>query len=200
MQTLNTMLINEQEVYEELYEMGDLIRAEVLQEFRDCGFDPSKRQKWPLVPLARLKKIWEDFMSTGFVRDIKGFENIVQTMTDNTLRLIVNTELCGHTPHDPSDDFADYGYTEQNIDDFGDFILDVQFQWRLSDYAIKPLWALLVELYSVSTPEQKLPLVDRMLNVIHCRGDIAALFVEGGSAGLCALSGRPTDPPLDIVG
>jgi hypothetical protein len=31
-------------------------------------------------------------------------------------------------------------------------------------------------------------LVDRMLNVVHQRGDLAALFIEGGSASLSELS------------
>jgi len=62
----------------------------------------------------------------------------------------------------------------------------------ISDYGLKPLEDLLVELLRASTPEEKLLIIDRMLNVVHQRSDIADWFVEGGSHALGQLSGSPT--------
>ena len=65
----------------------------------------------------------------------------------------------------------------------------------ISDYGLRPLEELLVELLRASTPEEKLLLIDRMLNVVHQRSDIADWFVEGGSHALGQLSGSPTEVP-----
>lgn len=73
-------------------------------------------------------------------------------------------------------------------DHFGDWILDGH-QWRISDYGLKPLHKFLVQLRKEFDPSKKLPILDKMLNVVHQRSDIAAWFVEGGSAALSDLSG-----------
>jgi hypothetical protein len=62
----------------------------------------------------------------------------------------------------------------------------------ISDYGLKPLEELLVQLLKATSPEEKLLLIDRMLNVVHQRSDIADWFVEGGSHALAQLSGSPT--------
>jgi len=45
------------------------------------------------------------------------------------------------------------------------------------------------ELTQTTEAEQKIPIIDKMLNVVHQRSDIAAWFVEGGSQALSQLSG-----------
>lgn len=62
-----------------------------------------------------------------------------------------------------------------------------------SDYATKPLVDLAYELIEAGSPEEQLLICDRMFNVIHCRGDIAALYVQGGSHALSQLSGEHGD-------
>lgn len=62
----------------------------------------------------------------------------------------------------------------------------------ISDYGLEPLEKLLVQLLRATNPEEKLLIIDRMLNVVHQRSDIADWFVEGGSHALGQLSGSPT--------
>jgi len=67
--------------------------------------------RWQLVPYPRLKKIWEDYMQMGVVRDTKGLDMITDILIDNSIKIIVITELCGHTSSNPEDDYEEYlGY------------------------------------------------------------------------------------------
>lgn len=61
-------------------------------------------------------------------------------------------------------------------------------QWRISDYAMKPLLELANELLISTTAEEKIILMDRVFNIVHQRGDIASLFVKGGSYALSELA------------
>ena len=45
------------------------------------------------------------------------------------------------------------------------------------------------KLYEEDAPENKLVLIDKILNVVHQRSDMASWFVQGGSAALSDLSG-----------
>jgi hypothetical protein len=88
-----------------------------------------------------------------------------------------------HTESDPKYWFEQ---EEEHWDDnlnqkFIEHVEDENGAWRISDYALKPLIELSIKLYSENNDEQKLQIIDRMLNVIHARSDCAAFFVEGGS-------------------
>jgi hypothetical protein len=63
----------------------------------------------------------------------------------------------------------------------------------ISDYGLRPLEELLSELLRAKEDSEKVMLVDRMLNVVHQRSDIASWFVEGGSRALAQLSGSPSE-------
>lgn len=227
--------------------------------------DMTKHIPWNVISFPRLKKIWEDFVRSGQVRDIRGFEEIENIMQSNTIKLWVLTELSGHTEHDPSDNFIEVfdqylenyldvyiankinanidpnqyqmnfdRYTgkakrqslpkkvkpkiinkyldsfieENNLEDLNrnelkqklyDELME-RFSWYytvdpksgadyLSDYGLNPLLKLLNQLRQADTPEEKMPIIDQMLNVVHQRSDMAAWFVEGGSRALSQLSG-----------
>lgn len=64
-------------------------------------------------------------------------------------------------------------------------------QWRISDYAMKPLMELAHDLLKADSAEEKMLLLDRVFNVVHPRGDIASLFVVGGSKALTELAELP---------
>ena len=57
--------------------------SDVLSEF--VNSEPGTKQQWDLVPFARVKKIWEDYMRMGFVRDEKGVDKIAQKMINMLL-------------------------------------------------------------------------------------------------------------------
>ena len=58
-----------------------------------------------------------------------------------------------------------------------------------SDYGLRPLFEILQEYNdNKSTPEQTLVLINRALDVSHPRGDMASIFIEGGSRTLTQIS------------
>lgn len=170
----------------DLYEKLSDIKNDILTGFLKDKKRGIKEQPWRVVPFPRLRKIWEDFMRTGIVRDTAGLEMIEDIITENILKLYVNTELLGHTSYDPEEDFREYGYTEQDVEDFYDYVKEI------SDYGFPRLMTLLIRVRKARTPEEKLPILDQILNVVHQRSDLAALFVEGGSRALSQLSGSPS--------
>ena len=163
----------------------------VLGEFKYS--EPDTVQPWTVVPLGRVKKIWEDYMKMGFVRDEKGMDSISQQMIKNVHRLAANTYLMGHSNSDPSDDFSEYDIDESAQERFWDeYAIDEQGQARISDYGLKPLQELAFELQKTFNPEKQLQLVDKMLSICHQRSDLPSFFIEGGTSGLNQLFGRPT--------
>jgi hypothetical protein len=77
-----------------------------------------------------------------------------------------------------------YYYMDDSKSEMGRFI---------SDYGLKPLVKLAEQVHKAKSPEEKLVLLDQMLNVVHRRSDIANWFVEGGSHALSQLSGTPSE-------
>jgi hypothetical protein len=185
---------NDEDIDWALYDRLDQIKTDILTGFLQDKKRGIKEQPWQLIPFNRLKKIWEDYMTYGHVRDTRGLEMIENIVTDNILKLYVNTELVGHTEHDPGEDFDDYNYSEQDREDFADYID------KFSDYAFSDfggsrlgLLTLLGHLRKAKTPEEKVPIIDQILNVVHQRSDLAEWFVEGGSRALSQLSGSPAE-------
>jgi len=178
----------------DLYEKMDEIKMDVLQGFLRNKERGIKKQPWQLVPFPRLKKIWEDYMSTGVVRDTRGLDMIDEIIQSNIIRLYVNTELVGHTEHDPDEEFQDAGFTEQDKNEFYDYI-DKFSDYAFSDFGGRRLGliTLLSQLRKATRPEEKVSIVDQILNVVHQRSDLAAWFVEGGSPALSQLSGTPAE-------
>lgn len=226
----------------------------------------TKHVPWEVIPFPRLKKIWEDYMTYGSVRDTRGLEMIEKIMIDNTSKVSIFTNLAGHTqwgdqeaiddnigywveeqlncvfnkPFDknqleipyenpkkgykvPEDDYRcnttlhpfvkeyveeNYNSGSMDREDLRGMLMDEMtgrfFDYYMndpkgdmggfiSDYGLKPLEELLAELLRASSSEEKLLLIDRMLNVVHQRSDIAEWFVEGGSRALAQLSGSPAE-------
>jgi hypothetical protein len=178
----------------DLYDKLDEVKRDVLGGFLEDRKKGIKIQPWTVVPFARLKKIWEDFMKYGIVRDTRGLDMIQDIIQTNILKLYVNSELSGHSQVNPADDFEEYGYTEQDKQDFYNYID------RISDYAFSDLnggkrlglLTLLSNLRKARTPEERVPILDQILNVVHWTSDLASDFVEGGSAALSQLSGSPS--------
>jgi|ERR1035437_244399 hypothetical protein len=222
--------------------------------------DFTKNVPWTVVPFPRLKKIWEDYMSMGVVRDTRGLEYIEDIMIENTLKIYSITMLLGHTSYSPEDNYEEnIGYyvdeqlkcivrkpvdvnqleipfdnpRKKNIKKTPQEPCDVQinpyiqefvtnlyadevkeqdirkkvyeditekFTWYytedpkegqayISDLGMEPLLTLVGELRRETKPEDKLVTIDKMLNIVHPRSDMAGWFIEGGSSSLSKLSG-----------
>lgn len=230
--------------------------------------DFTKHVPWKVIPFPRLKKIWEDYMIKGFVRDERGLEMIKDLMIENTAKVDIFTNLAGHTQwgdeeafkenigywvdeqlncvfdkpvdknqlqnpfNDPSkghevpednspcdksltisqfvQEYVEENYNPDSMDreDIRNMLYD-EIKGRffdyymndpegkmggfISDYGLQPLLDLLVQLLRSTDDRETVMLIDRMLNVVHQRSDIASWFVEGGSHALAQLSGSPTE-------
>lgn len=241
--------------------------------------DFTKTMYWPVIPFSSIKRVWEDYMRYGFVRNEKVLEKIERIMVNNVIRLDAFTYLHGHTPDNPEyeyeenigyfideymkcfrkkhpdpnakerqhyhpdqlqidfdnetgkgykpgeeqdtvdtrcDNRYDIEYLNEFIDDnnlyhlsdeelrkklmeemddrFTDYSTDPKSgHLYISDYGLEPLQKLVIELRNEKTPEQRLVTVDKMLNVVHMRSDLASWFVQGGSSALSSLSGYEHD-------
>lgn len=153
---------------------------------------PGDKIGWPRIRAARLKRIWLDFGKTGVVRDEKGLEDIADQMLNCIVRLRASTELLGHTNRNP-DDVADaFGFelTPELNTKMDSFFRDAMGAWTLSDYGVDTLETLAEKLLLQDEAEQKVYILDRMLNVIHSRSDLAGLLVEGGSQTLSEIAAQ----------
>lgn len=252
----------------EYYEREDEVKNWMFSDFLYKNTpDFTKNIPWRLVQFPRLKKIWEDYIKTGVVRDTKGLQMIEDIMISNALKINVITTAAGHTnggadelfeegilywvnaqlncimPQKPVDtsqleipyDNPSAGYKQKTLvkvepcnteihpfvqslfddkfhekmtrDEFRDilyeeikekfwdyYIVDPKSgQPYLSDYGLKPLVSLSYELSTTIEPEKKVVVIDKMLNVVHQRSDMAAWFVQGGSQALSQLSGYGDD-------
>lgn len=171
----------------------------ILQRFLDDRERGIKEQPWQVVPFPRLKRIWEDYIKFGFVRDERGLDMIDKIIQDNIIKLYLNTELIGAVNYSPQEYFDDYDITDEIKSEFYDYIT------KYSDYAFndfggkrKGLTTLLVELRKTSVPEEKLVIIDQILNVVHQRSDLASWFVEGGSRALSQLSASPSELAAEV--
>jgi hypothetical protein len=176
------------------FEDQTMVASDILDEYQQHYNDLNYHQEWDIVPAGRLIKIWNDWVKMGFVRDVKGLNSIAELIVRNINKLEVNAILCGH--HDYGGDPVEYAQDNLGVtlpkdyferDD--SFFTDEKGQYRFSDCAMKRLTTKALELRSAKSAEQKLQIIDRILNIVHPRSDLASWFVEGGSKTLSRLSG-----------
>jgi hypothetical protein len=182
------------------YDLGEMVDNQVksiMNEFYSQSHSMGSKMSWSVIPFAKLKRIWEDYSTYGFVRNEKGLEEIKEKILKNLTRLEASTMLSGHTPMS-MEELSEAGEfepinEEENPELANDFywnFLNTEYGSPISDYALKPLWDLAFKLIKTTNHEEMLLLIDRMLNICHMRGDLASLFVEGGSAALSELSAK----------
>jgi len=174
-----------------LYQI-DSERINLLQEYYK-----KKKQKmenlmmnWQVIPFDRLKKIWQDYVKYGVVRDKQGLDNIIEQILKNLIRLQAATDLAGHSQFDTKTWAKEIGLRHphnKNINFYYKF-LETPYGTPISDFGLSKLWKIAEQFFNPNSYEQKLLLVDQFLNIIHPRGDLAALFIEGGSESLSELS------------
>ena len=239
----------------DLYEKQDELKMEILSDFLfENNPEFTKRIYWRVVPAARLKKIWEDYIKMGIVRDEKGINLIESIMIRNALNLYNLTMLSGHTSGDSDEEFEDAwgeyvddyvlrilqlnqtekpyevnpyydkirnipfeNYVkeheqddEQDGADIKDVLMEILKEYFynyystdskgndiLSDYGTNPLVKLAFQLAREDEAEKKVVIIDKMLNVVHQRSDLASWFIEGGSGVLSDISGYQSNEKYD---
>ncbi len=172
------------DIHQTMFNANDAALNRVMDNFRRTR--GRGRQPWTVVSLARVKKIWMDFMKYGFVRDEKGLNQIADQILENVAAIRVNTELAGHTPADPKNVIDDAGIrslTEKQWERFYNW-MDTQYGAPYSDYALDALEQDAIRIMTAKNSTDKLLAIDRLFNRVHKRGDLAALFIEKGRRGL----------------
>lgn len=181
--------------FDDIEEVMSSVRDEqesILREYFSKGRKKRSMMSWSVVPFAPLKKIWEDYAKYGVVHNEQGVDVIANQMFKILVRLQASTDLSGHSQFRIEDLVEELGFPAIDFD-FYDYFLETPYGTPISDYGLNPLWKLAEQLMSASSTEQKLLLIDQMLNIIHMRGDLAALFIEGGSSALSQLSAKPEE-------
>ena len=161
----------------------------MLTEYFDRKRKKGTPMSWQVIPKARVMKIWQDFARDGFVRDERGMDYIANLMLVNLAKLTASTALCGHEKGlDVCDkeEMCDRGFKPINGKNYDFFFnyFSTKHGEPLSDYGLNKLWKFAEKLAGATDYTEKIMLVDQMLSVVHQRGDLAALFVEGGRAFL----------------
>jgi hypothetical protein len=121
----------------------------------------------------------------------------------NTAILRANTDLAGHSSQFPGYEVAEFAENIDGIEiepDYGEgsewLYKKGLYEWMKmpdgsnawSDYGLDPLEIIFAEYDEDLPPEKVLVLVNRALDVYHQRGDIASIFIQGGSKVLSKIS------------
>ena len=173
----------------------------VLEQFYE---NPKGKQQWgPLINPNMYAKALREFTEYGkLIRfPSKYIYQWMGIIMRNTATLIANTELAGHSygyPTEDVQDFAEYHGIELDADaDLSEWLDEIGlFDWMTmpdgsdawSDYGINPIVKLIKEYNSDLPPEKVLVLINKILDIYHCRGDLSSIFVEGGTKALSSIS------------
>lgn len=196
------------ETFDEIYseELSTIIKdTEAIR--KNPTLKTTLKQNWNQLDPRTINKIWADFTREGFVKNEKYLDEIADRMITNIAKLYANTVMSGHTPSQPNSEIAQQlslvfkgapkvnsddrrlPFTEHEFNELTDLYMSDPDtgQWNLSDYAMEPLLKLAIQIIQAKDPNEKIVLCDQVLNVVHQRGDIAKLFVKGGSLALTEL-------------
>ena len=192
--------------YPELLEELDGIKREVALDLVH-SVKSGKRFQPKLIPAPQYNRALNEFVKYGSLIRFPR-KKIVQwkfLVADSISLLSYITELFGHTDSFDPYDFHDMWMDEDEpvLTDWNDAfellisrydpneVLFPQFtngHDLISDYGLRPLEELLVELFQKDTEEEMLVVINKMLDVTHPRSDLAEIFIEGGSKSLTAIS------------
>jgi hypothetical protein len=141
---------------------------------------------WKTIPAKLLMKVWLQFGKYHRI-NTNDLDKISDQMLTNIARLRASTEMMGHTSYDVRPELEDIGYffTDEEWKNWmSNYFTDKRGGFLLTDYGLPKLEKLYGDIFTANTDEEKLYAVDKALNVIHRRSDLASMFVEGGSKTL----------------
>lgn len=182
--------------------------SKILGEFLADRKKGINKKHWDLIPASQYQNLLSRYMQDPIMARIP--DNIVYnwflTVVQNAFDIEAITELAGHTqwfPYDEVQSELDYTFGEGEYDihnyDDGFKALDGLgfYEWcslpdgsdGWSDYGIEPIFKELAYYKPGMSAGDLLVLINRVLHVGHCRGDLASAFIEGGSRSCSAISG-----------
>ena len=175
----------------------------VLSEFFD---NPNGKEDWGvLINPEMYAKALREFTQYGKLVNFPS-KYVYQWMgiiMKNTAILETNTNLAGHSMNFPGYEVAEFAERIDGIEigedysEGGEWLEEKGlYDWMQmpdgsdawSDYGIEPLWKIFEEYSDDLPPEKVLVLVNRALDVYHQRGDMASIFIQGGSQALSRIA------------
>lgn len=153
----------------------------IVNEFLKTG--GAGRISWQLIKAEPVTRIWLEYGLHDAISDTDGLATIAEQMLALVARFYACTVLCGHTPEDPWPEIEEnFGreFPEKEREALLGMIENDEGD-IMSDYGLNPLVALWRRLYNASESKDQLLILDRMFNVVHQRGDLAAHFIQGGA-------------------
>jgi hypothetical protein len=202
-------ILKEEKEYYDWWENESSAVSNVFSQFLEDKKNNINKQKWNLIPFEQYKNALIEFMKYGkFMRfPTKYIYDWEKIIINNTMQLYANTVLSGHDSYFPynevleilgfEEDSDEYNKLNNNYEEmtnyldklgFYDYSIAPDGSDAISDYGLKPIFKLLNELEDAKTPEEKIVLINRILDVIHQRGDMASMFIEGGRNSLDKIS------------
>lgn len=162
--------------FEDIFYRTSEVLDRLVEDFRS-----GQEMKWEVVPRHLLHRVWSGFIDHGRVQDERGLDNVLGIMRDCLCRLQIATIVFEHDAISPVDFMSDHMDSEEEIGRFAEWLaVDQDGHWRISDYGIEGLTTEIARAIDARRPEDRLKFLDRALHVVHCRGDLSRLFVEGG--------------------
>ncbi len=179
----------------------------LLDEFINDKGNGVKRIQFELIPAAQYKNLLKRFMSAPNPQMARIPDKIVDKWLEmtarNFIKIVYITEFAGHSSYFPGEycedmfgeddgvNWSNYYEASEKLDEIGFYewckLPDGSDGW--SDYGIEPIYKIFSE-YDVNMEGyEKLMLLNRILDVGHCRGDLASAFIEGGSKTCSEISG-----------
>lgn len=201
--------LNEEKEYYDFWDEQVGSIGKTIQEFLSDKKNGVTKKRWRVIPVTQYKRALTEFVRYGkFMRfPTRNIEKWEWLIIENVLSIYAITELAGHSPSFPIDEFCDafgYDYKEYvDDDDLGGYTKasgELEglgfYDWAIlpdgsdawSDYGLGPLMELLKELEEVDTPEEKIVVINKIMNVVHQRGDLASAFIQGGYNSLTSIS------------
>ncbi len=177
-------------------------------------FDEKETPWLPLINPQMYQKALQEFTKYGKLIHFPT-QHIYQWMgiiMKNTAILHTTTEICGHSRWFPTEEFVDHYFMgdydawekyKEKMGEDSDYYVAWEFldekgfdDWNklpdgsdaLSDFGIEPLEELIAQYDENMSPEETLVLINKCLDIAHCRGDLASMFIQGGSAILSQIS------------
>ena len=184
----------------ENYQVSDLI-----YEFNNDKKSGVSQKRWTLIPKEQYWNALRNYMQYG--EAFRTPENLIDRWLDiiynNVMILEYMTALAGHANYFPYDEMLDIFFYEKEDEApkdyhaWSEFLDDIGFyDWcklpdgsdAWSDYGLKPLWNIITKIDENTSKGEKLIAINRCLDVVHQRGDLASAFIEGGSKSCSEIS------------
>lgn len=170
---------------------------DLFNEFEHDKANGIRNKKWNLIPKEPYWNALDGYMRYGeaFRMPEKYIDNWLELISHNLIVLQYMTELFGHERFYPTDELVDYFFDDKrdeapnDYEGWCEFLEKIGFfEWcmlpdgsdALSDYGRDPIFKILLSLKNDASKGEKLVAINRCLDVVHCRGDLASAFIEGG--------------------